>query len=249
MSWARARCGTIPAMKARLAWGVAMASALAVAAGCAASNHNPRLVALPAMLIAVAAATLAPRLAAWQQALALVLAALQVGVMVFPRRWSAADEQRSYIWRGAEAVMAPVEQWEWAPLRAFADARRMPHPRIAILGEGYAFNPPQIRYAWFRVRGDVPVRPLYEWTTMPHFGLQQTIEHAATAELVVTAPGYQGEATDGQLPNNRYNGVFAAALAQDARFEGPYPVDVGMRRPMIVQVFVRRSSRLTGHRT
>ncbi|HEY6137543.1 MAG TPA: hypothetical protein VI670_07240 [Thermoanaerobaculia bacterium] len=200
-------------------------------------NNNPRLVAVPALLVAIAAALVVPHLAAWQQALILALAALQVVVMTLPRPRHA----ESYIWRGVTEVMAPVEQWDWQPLRRFAFARGWPAPRIEILGEGYAFNPAQISDRWPELLGMLPIHQLYEWSFGKPFDLQRAIERAAAAQIVVTAPGYQGDARDGQPPNNRYNAAFAAALARDPRFEGPYALDVGVRQPAIVQVFVRRA--------
>ena len=200
-------------------------------------NNNPRLVAVPALLVAIAAALLVPLLANWQQALILALGALQVVVMTVPRPRHA----DSYIWRGVTEVMAPVEQWNWQPLRRFAFARGWPAPRIEILGEGYAFNPAQISDSWPELLGMLRVHQLYEWSFGKPFDLQRAIERAATAQIIVTAPGYQGDARDGQPPNNRYNAMFAAALTRDPRFEGPYALDVGVRQPAIVQVFVRRA--------
>ena len=200
------------------------------------TNHNPRLLALPTMLLTIAAATLP--LKVWQQAALLALGALQVVVMTVPRPGAEAE---SYIWRGVTEVMAPVEQWDWQPLHRFALARGWARPRIEFLGEGHPFNPAQISYAWPELLGTLRVHQLYEWSFGKPFDLQRTIERAATAQIVVTAPGYLGDARDGQPPNNRYNAAFAAALARDPRFEEPYALDLGVRRPAIVQVFVRRA--------
>ena len=201
------------------------------------ANNNPRLVALPTFLIVLAATALLPRMKTWQQLAVFALALVQIAVMILPlpRR-----DDGSYIWRGVSEVMAPVEQWNWSPLHRFADSRGLQRPRIATLGEGYAFNPPQIRYAWPELRGEIPAEQLYEWTSGKPFDLQRLLDRAAMAQLVVTAPGYRGEATDGQVPNNRYNTIFADALVRDQRFEGPYIIDVGLRRNTPVQVFVRR---------
>jgi hypothetical protein len=200
-------------------------------------NHNPRLLAVPAMLVAVAAAIVVPLLATWQQALLLALGALQVIVMTVPRPRTS----ESYIWRGVSEVMAPVEQWDWRLLRSFALARGWPRPRIEILGEGHPFNPAQISNCWPELLGMLPIHQLYEWSFGKPFDLQRAVERAAAAQIVVTAPGYRGDARDGQPPNNRYNAAFAAALARDPRFEGPYALDIGVQQPAVVQVFVRRT--------
>lgn len=202
-------------------------------------NHNPRLVAIPVLLITVAAATMTPLLTPRQQTVAFTLAILQIAIMVvpMPRR-----EDGSYIWRGVTEVMAPIEQWNWQPLHQFASARGWSRPRIVTLGEGYQFNAPQIRCAWPELRGNVPVGSLYEWSKGQPFDLRAAVEGAASAQIVVTAIGYRGEATDGQVPNNRYNALFAEALARDGRFDGPYVLDVGTRHPVRVQVFARRGA-------
>ncbi len=200
-------------------------------------SHNPRHLALSIFLLMPAvAASLKPRLLT----IAMLVATLQIALMAMPRRWTEADAQRSFIRRGVLEVFAPVEQWDWTPLRAFADRLRLSQPAIAFLGEGYAFNGPQIRYAWQRVYRDVPVRQLHRWDLDPPFDLHRAIDEAARAKLVVTAPGYRGEPTDGQVPNNVSNAAFADALARDARFAGPFVIDAGVRDHVPVTVFVRR---------
>jgi hypothetical protein len=216
-----------------LAAGASLAPILTTFTG----SHNPRHLALTIFLAMPALAmALRPRFAL----VAAVIAALQIGGMAFPRRWSEADAERSFIRRGVLEVFAPVEQWDWSPLREFADNLGKPRPVIATLGEGYQFNRPQIRYAWQRVRRDAQVLSLYRWDADPPLDLRGAIERATVADLVVTAPRYRGEATDGQLPNNVYNDVFTAALARDPRFHGPIALDVGVRQPVRVAVFVRR---------
>lgn len=203
----------------------------------AAIGHNPRHIAVQTALIAIAAASLVPEIDARRQWAVLALAVLQVGLMVWPRQQS---DDGSYIWRGVSEVMAPVPQWDWSRLRKFADARALTRPRIALLGDGYAFNPPQIRYGWPDLRGEVPVESLYEWSNGTKFDPRTVIERAAQAQIVITAPSFHGEATDGQVPNNFYNALFASVLTRDTRFDGPFVIDVGVRQPAIVQVFVKQ---------
>jgi hypothetical protein len=202
-----------------------------------ATGHNPRHVAIPIALIAIAAAIATPELSPRAQAAVLTLAAAQIIVMVAP---IPRNDSGSYIFRGVAEVMAPVPEWNWAPLRQLAAQRGFPRPRIAMLGEGYAFNAPQIRYAWPDLRGEVPVETLYEWTERKPFDVHAAVERSSLAQLAITAVGFDGEESDGQVPNNRYNAAYAAALAHDPRFEGPYVIDVGVRRPARIQVFVRR---------
>jgi hypothetical protein len=201
------------------------------------TSHNPRHGA-PGLFVlcSAAAVVMMPRL----RTIAVFIAAAQIAVIAMPRAWTPADARGSLIRRGPAELMAPVEQWDWTPLRAFADRLRAERPSIAILGEGYAFNAPQIRYAWQRVERDVPVHTLYRWDLDPPFVLSRAVEGASHAQIVVTAPGFHGEPSDGQLPSNRYNDLFAATLARDPRFAGPFPLDVGSREPAVVAVFVRR---------
>lgn len=221
------------ALLVMLAAGAAVAPFLTTFTG----SHNPRHLALSIFLLLPAVAlVLRPRMLS----VAALVAALQIGAMAMPRRWTEADAQRSFIRRGVLEVMAPTEQWDWTPLRLFAERLNLPRPEIATLGEGYQFNGPQIRYAWQRVRRDVRVRPLYRWDADPPFDLRRALDQAARANLVVTIPRYRGEPTDGQLPNNSHNDTFTAALARDPRFAGPFAIDVGVREPVPVAVFVTR---------
>lgn len=217
---------------------VSLAGALPIIALHAAGvGHNPRHIAIAALLITYAGAALIPELTVRQQMIAFGLVIAQVAVMTFPipRR-----DDGSYIWRGASEVMAPTPQWDWSRLRRFAGERGLARPRVAMLGEGYAFNAPQVRYGWPGLRGEVPVEGLYEWIEHKPFDLEKAIERSAVAQLVITPVGYRGEASDGQVPNNLHNAEFAAALAHDPRFEGPYLLDVGLHHPAVVHIFVRR---------
>jgi DnaJ-class molecular chaperone len=82
---------------------------------------------------------------------------------------------------------------------------------------------------------DTQVRSIYDAYKEKQFDPSR----AADAQIVVTAPGYHGDASDGQTPNNAYNDAFAAALANDPRFK-PYVLDAGVRHLARVAVFVRQ---------
>ena len=204
----------------------------------ASGTHNPRHVA-PAILLLLAAVPVALSASPRWLAAAAAVAVAQIVIMALPRAWTPQDAQRSFIRRGLTDMMAPVEQWEWTPLRALVDRTGLARPRIGILGETYGFNGAQIRYAWQRVARDVRVRSLYRWDADPPFNMPRAIEMAATADVVVTAPGARGDADDGQVPNNVYNAAFAEALQKDSRFAGPIRIDVGYREPHFVAVFFR----------
>jgi hypothetical protein len=195
-------------------------------------NHNPRLLA-PSLLLLCAAAAATVRSA--QMPLLLVPVVVQILVMTLPVQRAEAP----YVWRGVSEMMAPVEQWDWTPLRRLAESRGMPNPRIGIVGDGYAFNTPQIRYAWFRAQRDTPAYALYDATRDRSFDLKRVLDRSAEMQIVVTAPGYAGDPSDGQPANNAHNAEVAAALARDPHFQA-ITVDVGTRRRVNVVAFLRR---------
>ena len=195
-------------------------------------NHNPRLLA-PSVLLLCAAASSTVRLTA--APLLFVPVVVQILVMTFPLH----RPEKPYVWRGVSEVMAPVEQWDWTPLRRLAESRGIPNPRIGIVGDGYPFNTPQIRYAWYRAQRDTPAHALYDATRDGSFDLQRLLDRCAQMQIVVTAPGYRGDPSDGQPPNNAHNVEVARALARDPRFE-PVVIDVGTRSPVKVVAFLRR---------
>ena len=198
-------------------------------------NHNPRLIAPSILLLCAAAASAARR--RWIPLL-IPIAAAQVMAMSIPTTLHV----DSYIWRGVTEVNAPAEQWDWAPVRIVAESRGMLRPSIAILGESYGFNGPQIRHAWYRVERDVPVTSLYHPDVDPSFVMPRMLDEAAQSQMVITVPGLRGDPSDGQPPINVFNSAFAAALSHDPRFVGPIVLDVGAKEPVNAVVFLRNKT-------
>jgi len=192
------------------------------------ANHNPRLVATTMFLLAAIAGTLATIAKPAIRAIVVILAVAQIVVIAMPREWSASDERRSYIWRSATEVMAPIEQWDWTPLRAASDRAGIRNPLIAIIGEGYQMNPPSIVYAWTRARRNARV--------------MLVAKDARDADIIVTAPGFRGDPRDGQPQLNAYNEAVVSSLSHDSRVAGPFWIDVGVRRPMRIAAFFNRQS-------
>ena len=58
--------------------------------------------------------------------------------------------------------------------------------------------------------------------------------------VVITAPGFAGDPSDGQPRINAHNVEFARALMASGLFGGPFGVDVGINEPAKVAVFLRR---------
>ena len=126
-------------------------------------------------------------------------------------------------------MMAPVEQWDWTPLRTVCDRAGIANPLIAIIGEGYQMNPPSLVYAWTRVHRNARV--------------MLVARDARTADVIVTAPGFRGDPRDGQPQLNAQNAALANALAHDPLVVGPMWIDVGVRRPMLVATFFNAARR------
>ena len=102
---------------------------------------------------------------------------------------------QSYIWRGATEVMAPIEQWDFHPVKLFVD--RTTHvqiPRVAVMGAGYELNPANVEEAWLRDGVDALSRNVWR----EDYELSQAVAYASTAQVVITAPGFAGDPSDGQ---------------------------------------------------
>jgi 4-amino-4-deoxy-L-arabinose transferase-like glycosyltransferase len=144
-------------------------------------------------------------------------------------------------------ILVRFEQWDWKPLRELTQSCGLERPKIAFLGMGRPYNPPQILYPWF-VAGESPSDregfrdPFWLW----HYEegpivWEQVMRSAEQNEIVVTAPDFQGQATDRQNLDNQYSREFAERLAADPAFRGPIRMKVGRFQPLEVFVFVKKS--------
>ncbi len=70
---------------------------------------------------------------------------------------------------------------------------------------------------------------------------QEVMNSAMRSDIVVTAPGFVGQATDRQELDNQYNGAFAERLARDPHFRGPIRIQMGRFEPVGVLAFVNSS--------
>lgn len=200
-------------------------------------NHNPRYAAPAVLLLAAAVAVVAEPLLHKPLLLAACggLVLIQIALVSLPLRTTP-----SFIWRSATEVNAPVEQWDFRVVKQLADRIGAPiHPRISVLGVGYAMNPPQVEAAWIRGNSDAPVRTLWG-ADRESFDMRRTLDRALSADIVITAPGFRGDRSDRQPRDNAFNVAFAQVLASTRLFAGPYTVEVGVNEPATVAVFVRR---------
>ena len=144
-----------------------------------------------------------------------------------------------YPWR----IMVRFEQWDWKPLRDISQSCGLEKPKIAFLGMGRPLNPPQILYPWF-LAGEFPsekngfAEPLWLWRyEQGPLDWQEVMNSASRSDIVVTAPGFVGQATDRQNLDNQYNHQFAERLARDPHFRGPIHLPMGRFEPVDVLVF------------
>ena len=144
-------------------------------------------------------------------------------------------------------ILVRFEQWDWKPVREIAQSCSLEKPKIAYLGMGRPLNPPQILYPWFSAGGSPSERdgfaePLWLWRyEQGPMDWQEVMNSAMRSDIVVTAPGFVGQATDRQELDNQYNGAFAERLARDPHFRGPIRIQMGRFEPVGVLAFVNSS--------
>jgi len=142
-------------------------------------------------------------------------------------------------------IMVRFDQWDWRPLREITRNCSLEKPKIAFLGMGRPFNPPQLLYPWF-VAGASPSErngfdePLWLWRyEQGPVDWQKVMSLIGQSEVVVTAPGFEGQATDRQDFDNRDNREFAERVSRDPRFRGPIRLKMGRFEPVEVDVFLK----------
>ena len=68
---------------------------------------------------------------------------------------------------------------------------------------------------------------------------QKVMNLIGDSDVVLTAPGFEGQATDRQDVDNRDNREFAERVSQDPRFRGPIRLKMGRFEPVEVDVFLK----------
>ena len=142
-------------------------------------------------------------------------------------------------------IMVRFDQWDWRPLREITQNCSLEKPKIAFLGMGRPLNPPQLLYPWF-VAGNSPSErdgfdePLWLWRyEQGPVDWEKVMSLIGQTEVVVTAPGFEGQATDRQDFDNRDNREFAERVSRDPRFRGPIRLKMGRFEPVEVDVFLK----------
>ena len=119
-------------------------------------------------------------------------------------------------------TMIGIDQWDWHSLRELCRDEGFAEPRVAVLGSGRCYNPPQIRYAWVADGAPaIDVRWLWRYENGP-IDWQAVMAAADDCDVVVAAPNYVGETSDKQDRDNQYNAEFVHRMSQNGRFRGPF---------------------------
>jgi hypothetical protein len=218
------------------------------------TNHLLRHVS-PAMIpLAIATGILFESLG-WDRsramtAVACALLCMQLGMLVEPVVSPNTEPVELGFVNGALPwrTMVRFDQWDWSPVRAIADGCRLQDPKISYLGNGRAFNKPQIEYPWVvrsaSTKGAAVDLPDPTWLWRYENGpidWQSLMNTAGQSDIVLTAPRFVGEAAYGEDRDNRYDADFAARLSQDQRFRKASVLEMGRFEPVEILVFVNKN--------
>jgi 4-amino-4-deoxy-L-arabinose transferase-like glycosyltransferase len=183
-------------------------------------------------------------------AVASVLLCVQLGMLIAPVISPNTEPVELGFVNGALPwrTIVRFDQWDWTPVRAIADDCGLQDPKISYLGNGRAFNKPQIEYPWVvrsaSVKGAAVDLPdptwLWRYENGP-IGWPGLMDTAEQSDIVLTAPHFVGEAAYGEDRDNRYNADFAARLSQDQRFREATVVKMGRFEPVELLVFVNKN--------
>jgi hypothetical protein len=144
-------------------------------------------------------------------------------------------------------VMARREQWDWQAVFNISHDCGLDSPKIAYVGMGPTFNPPQIEHPWAAAAASTAnatfpypdVQLLWRYGQGP-LDWQRVIASAGQSDVVMTAPHYLGEQDNGGM-DNQYNAGFAERLSSDPLFRSPIALQMGRFEPIEVLVFVKKS--------
>jgi hypothetical protein len=136
-------------------------------------------------------------------------------------------------------IMSRYEQWDWGSVQQLSDQCGLQVPMIAYLGNGRAFNDPQIQFPWV-VKGSAPsVTWLWRYEDGP-IDWHQVLDQTEKSDLVITAPGYVGDVSNGEDLDNQHNSELAERLSRDSDFMEPIHLHMGRFQPVDVVVFLNR---------
>ena len=138
-------------------------------------------------------------------------------------------------------VMRRFDQWDWSTVRSISQSCGVDAPKISYLGDGLAFDMPQIEYPWIAKKLPPPdVSWLWRSEEGP-LDWQKVMDSAGQSDIVITAPKFVGESLIKENLDNEPNAEFANRLSRDQRFRVPFRLAMGRFEPNEVLVFVKTS--------
>jgi 4-amino-4-deoxy-L-arabinose transferase-like glycosyltransferase len=144
-------------------------------------------------------------------------------------------------------VMARADQWDWRPVLDISHNCGVEDPRISYLGNGQAFDLPQIEYPWAiqaLSTGSASVHfPVVTWLWRYEEGpidWQKVMGLAEQSDIVVTAPGFVGRYDAREDLDNQHNAELSDRLSKDPGLTVPIHIKMGRFEPVDVLVFVNK---------
>jgi hypothetical protein len=136
-------------------------------------------------------------------------------------------------------AMIRFDQWDWTPVRNIGQNCGLTAPKISYLGNGRAFDLPQIQYFWISKGLSQPdVIWLWRYEDGP-LDWRRVIDAADQSDIVITAPHFIGEEKIKEDLDNEHNAEFADRLSRDSHFRAPIRLEMGRFEPVEVLVFVK----------
>ncbi|HEY2472012.1 MAG TPA: glycosyltransferase family 39 protein [Terracidiphilus sp.] len=145
-------------------------------------------------------------------------------------------------------VLARYDQWDWDPVYRISTQCNIESPKIGYLGGGRELNPEAIAYPWvksvFSTHRSTFAYPDVSWLWRYEDGpvdWQKLMSASESRDILITAPGYTGEARVKEDRDNQYNSEFVDRLAADDKFEHRASFNVGRFEPIRIDVFTKKS--------
>jgi hypothetical protein len=145
-------------------------------------------------------------------------------------------------------VMARTDQWDWRPVQDISHNCGVDNPRISYLGNGQAFDLPQIEYPWaiqaLSTRSTSVDFPTVTWLWRYEEGpinWQKVTVLAEQSDIVVTAPGFVGRYDAREDLDNQHDAEFSDRLSKDPGFNAPIHIEMGRFDPVDIMVFVNKN--------
>jgi 4-amino-4-deoxy-L-arabinose transferase-like glycosyltransferase len=138
-------------------------------------------------------------------------------------------------------VMVRFDQWDWRPVEDISHSCGLDAPKISYLGNGRAFNQPQIGYPWVSQTASSPeITWLWRYEDGP-LDWRKVMDAVGQSDIVLTAPQQIGEVKYKEDLDNQHNAEFGDRLSQDPRFQRPILLEMGRFEPVEIMVFLKKT--------